>query len=85
MGGFSIGHWVVILLIFLLIFGTSKLKNIGSDLGSAIKGFKKAMSEDDKKNEKNEDQQNLTQQSDTIKKDLDTSKSENSDQSNKPS
>ena len=40
MGSFSIGHWLIVLLIVLLIFGTKKLKNIGSDLGGAVKGFK---------------------------------------------
>ena len=40
MGSFSIWHWLVVLLIVVLVFGTKKLKNIGSDLGSAIKGFK---------------------------------------------
>lgn len=36
-------HWLIVLAIIVLIFGTSKLKNLGSDLGSSIKGFKKAM------------------------------------------
>jgi sec-independent protein translocase protein TatA len=40
MGSFSIWHWLVVLLIVVLVFGTKKLKNIGSDLGSAVKGFK---------------------------------------------
>ncbi len=40
MGSFSIWHWLVVLLIVVLIFGTKKLKNIGSDLGGAVKGFK---------------------------------------------
>jgi sec-independent protein translocase protein TatA len=40
MGSFSIWHWVIVLLIVVLVFGTKKLKNIGSDLGSAVKGFK---------------------------------------------
>ena len=40
MGTFSIWHWLIVLLIIVLIFGTKKLKNIGSDLGSAVKGFK---------------------------------------------
>lgn len=45
MGGFSPIHWLIVLLIVVLIFGTKKLKNIGQDLGSAIKGFKEGMSE----------------------------------------
>ncbi len=40
MGSFSLWHWLVVLLIVVLIFGTKKLKNIGSDLGGAVKGFK---------------------------------------------
>jgi len=40
MGGLSIWHWLIVLLVVVLIFGTKKLKNIGSDLGSAVKGFK---------------------------------------------
>ncbi len=40
MGSFSIWHWVIVLLVVVLIFGTKKLKNIGADLGGAVKGFK---------------------------------------------
>jgi sec-independent protein translocase protein TatA len=40
MGSFSIWHWVIVLVIVLLIFGTKKLRNMGSDLGGAVKGFK---------------------------------------------
>lgn len=43
MGSFSIWHWVVVLLIVVLVFGTKKLKNIGQDLGGAVKGFKEGM------------------------------------------
>ncbi len=43
MGSFSIWHWLIVLLVVVLIFGTKKLKNIGSDLGSAVKGFKDGM------------------------------------------
>ncbi|MBI3571307.1 MAG: Sec-independent protein translocase subunit TatA [Gammaproteobacteria bacterium] len=49
MGTFSIWHWLVVLAIVLLIFGTKKLRNIGSDLGGAIKSFKQAMKEDEEK------------------------------------
>ena len=45
MGSFSIWHWLIVLLIIVLIFGTKKLKNIGSDLGGAVKGFKDGMKE----------------------------------------
>lgn len=43
MGTFSIWHWLVVLLVVLLIFGTKKLRNMGSDLGGAVKGFKEAV------------------------------------------
>jgi sec-independent protein translocase protein TatA len=50
MGSFSIWHWVIVLVIVLLIFGTKKLRNIGTDLGGAVKGFKDGVKggEDDK-------------------------------------
>ena len=43
MGSFSIWHWVIVLVIVLLVFGTKKLRNIGEDLGGAVKGFKDGM------------------------------------------
>jgi sec-independent protein translocase protein TatA len=43
MGSFSIWHWLIVLLVIVLIFGTKKLRNIGTDLGSAVKGFKEGM------------------------------------------
>ncbi len=43
MGEFSIWHWLIVLAIVVLVFGTKKLKNIGSDLGAAVKGFKQGM------------------------------------------
>ncbi|MBG9389729.1 Sec-independent protein translocase subunit TatA [Caenimonas aquaedulcis] len=45
MGSFSIWHWLIVLLIIVLIFGTKKLKNIGTDLGGAVKGFKDGIKE----------------------------------------
>lgn len=45
MGSFSIWHWLVVLLIVVLVFGTKKLRNVGEDLGGAVKGFKKGMDE----------------------------------------
>jgi len=47
MGSLSIWHWLIVLLIVMLVFGTKKLKTIGSDLGSAVKGFKDGMRGDD--------------------------------------
>ena len=43
MGSFSIWHWLVVLLIVVMVFGTKKLRNMGSDLGGAVKGFKDGM------------------------------------------
>jgi sec-independent protein translocase protein TatA len=40
MGSFSIWHWLIVLLVVVLVFGTKKLKNVGADLGAAVKGFK---------------------------------------------
>ena len=54
MGSFSIWHWLIVLVIVMMVFGTKKLKNMGSDLGSAVKGFKDGMrdaSADDKTTE----------------------------------
>jgi len=48
MGSLSIWHWLIVLIIVLVIFGTKKLRNIGGDLGGAVKSFKEAMNEDDK-------------------------------------
>ena len=45
MGGLSIWHWLIVLLIVVMVFGTKKLKNMGGDLGSAVKGFKDGMKE----------------------------------------
>ena len=45
MGSLSIWHWLIVLLVVVMIFGTKKLRNMGSDLGSAVKGFKDGMRE----------------------------------------
>ena len=47
-GGFSIWHWLVVLAVVLLVFGTKRLTSGAKDLGSAVKEFKKGMREDDK-------------------------------------
>ena len=49
MGTFSIWHWLVVLVIVLLVFGTKKLRNLGGDLGSAIRNFKTSMKEEQEK------------------------------------
>jgi sec-independent protein translocase protein TatA len=46
MGSISLGHWLIVLAIVLLVFGARKLRSIGADLGGAIKGFKDGMSAD---------------------------------------
>ena len=48
MGSLSIMHWLILLVVVVIIFGTSKLKNAGKDLGSAVKGFKEAVKEEEK-------------------------------------
>ncbi|HET8898591.1 MAG TPA: Sec-independent protein translocase subunit TatA [Rhodanobacteraceae bacterium] len=50
MGSFSIWHWLIVLLIVVLVFGTKKIGNIGSDLGRAVRDFKKGLTGDDDQN-----------------------------------
>ncbi len=47
MGSLSIWHWLIVLLVVVLVFGTKKLANIGSDMGKAVKGFKEGMKSDE--------------------------------------
>jgi sec-independent protein translocase protein TatA len=49
MGSFSIWHWLIVLVVVVLIFGTKKLRNLGTDLGGAVKGFKDGMKPEDDK------------------------------------
>ena len=71
MGGIGIWQLLIVALIIVLLFGTKKLRNIGGDLGSAVKGFKKAVSPDD-------DQQAITD-----KREETSSKTETTDSKNK--
>ena len=48
MGGLSISHWLIVLAVVLLVFGTKRLRGAGRDLGEAVKGFKKGMADEDK-------------------------------------
>ena len=48
MGSFSIWHWLIVLVVVLLVFGTKRLRGAGRDLGEAVKGFKKGIADDDK-------------------------------------
>lgn len=62
MGTFSIWHWVIILIIVLLLFGTKRLKNLGTDLGGAIKGFKSAVKDEAEKDADEEQRKKETEQ-----------------------
>jgi sec-independent protein translocase protein TatA len=60
MGTFSIWHWLIVLLVVVLVFGTKKLRNIGADLGGAVKGFKEGINtEDEASKQINEDGQTI--------------------------
>ncbi|MGV0981891.1 MAG: Sec-independent protein translocase subunit TatA [Polynucleobacter sp.] len=56
MGSFSIWHWLIVLVIVMLVFGTKKLRNIGTDLGGAVKGFKDGMKTSEEPQDKANDQ-----------------------------
>lgn len=73
MGGISIWQLLIILVIVVVLFGTKRLRNMGSDLGSAVKGFKKAVAEDAEADDKNKEQQAITQNKESTesKKDSD--------------
>lgn len=68
MGSFSIWHWLIVLAVVLLIFGTKRLRGAGRDLGEAVKGFKKGMSDDDKPAGQLDDQSRRDEVSDTQRK-----------------
>ena len=79
-GGISIWQLLIILLIVVMLFGTKKLRGMGSDLGSAVKGFKKALSSEDDKDEpgddekKNLDEGQTSQQQRSLQSDRDKSR-----------
>lgn len=52
MGSFSITHWLILLVVVVVVFGTSKLRNAGKDLGGAVKGFKEAVKDEEAENTK---------------------------------
>ncbi|EAR62488.1 Sec-independent protein translocase subunit TatA [Neptuniibacter caesariensis] len=64
LGGISIWQLLIVLAIIILIFGTKKFKNIGSDLGGAVKGFKKAMTDEEKEKEQEKADQKQIKQED---------------------
>ena len=53
MGSFSITHWLILLVVVVVVFGTAKLKNAGKDLGGAVKGFKEAVKDENTEHAKN--------------------------------
>lgn len=57
MGGLSLTHWLIVLAVVVLVFGTSKLRNIGKDLGGAVKGFKEGMKSEEEPPKQVENQQ----------------------------
>jgi sec-independent protein translocase protein TatA len=60
MGSFSIWHWLIVLVVVIAIFGTKKLRNVGSDLGAAVKGFKDGMKDGVAGDEPQKPQQQVT-------------------------
>jgi len=60
MGSFSIWHWLIVLVVVIAIFGTKKLRNVGSDLGAAVKGFKDGMKDGSTAEEPHTPQQKVT-------------------------
>jgi sec-independent protein translocase protein TatA len=67
MGGISIWQLLIVLVIVLLLFGTKRLKNIGSDLGGAVKGFRSAMGGDGDKDKEAEEPQQIENAADSVK------------------
>lgn len=59
MGSFSIWHWLIVLLVVVLVFGTKKLRNIGGDVGGAVNEFKKAMKDGQVTDTKSDDSGNV--------------------------
>jgi sec-independent protein translocase protein TatA len=47
MGGLSLWHWLIVLVVVVLVFGTKRLRNVGQDVGEAVKGFRKGIRDDD--------------------------------------
>jgi len=66
MGSLSIWHWLIVLLIVALVFGTKKLRNIGSDLGGAVKGFKEGMKDAESSGDAQQQQQRELPRSGTV-------------------
>lgn len=75
-GGISIWQLLIILVIVLLLFGTKRLKNLGGDLGGAIKGFKKAMTDEEAKNASADEMKKVTEEAKASKTDAEQTKTE---------
>jgi len=58
MGGLSLWHWLIVLVIVVLVFGTKRLKNVGQDLGEAVRSFKKGLHDTDDKDKVDDDERN---------------------------
>ena len=69
MGSFSIWHWLIVLVIVMLVFGTKNLRNVGQDLGGAVKGFKDGMKTSEESKESSNEQ--IPQSSATAEKTVD--------------
>ncbi|WP_404342985.1 Sec-independent protein translocase subunit TatA [Pseudoalteromonas mariniglutinosa] len=75
-GGISIWQLLIVLAIIVLLFGTKKLRGIGGDLGNAVKGFKKAMSDDDKNKSNEQLEQPTAHNKETVEKNKDDHKAQ---------
>lgn len=60
MGSLSIWHWIIVLVVVVLVFGTKKIANVGSDLGKAVKGFKDGVKGEEDKTVAHQDKDNVT-------------------------
>jgi sec-independent protein translocase protein TatA len=78
MGGLSIWHWLIVLVVVVLVFGTKKLKNVGSDLGAAVKGFKDGMKDGNAAGAPNDPNQRVTQSTDANTVDVQAKEKSNS-------
>ncbi|GAA0700960.1 hypothetical protein GCM10009104_32570 [Marinobacterium maritimum] len=84
LGGISIWQLLIVLVIIILLFGTKKLRNIGGDLGGALKSFKKAVNEDDKEqNDSADEQKKLSAEQDAQFKDGDSAASKTDNKAQK--
>jgi sec-independent protein translocase protein TatA len=78
-GGISIWQLLIILAIVLILFGAKKLRNVGSDLGSAVKGFKKAMNEEEKEQEQDTQKMESTEGGNVIEGEVEKEKDKDKD------